>query len=58
VPSLRAAEYFENPMPLAKVEERARELMAPVLGDDRVNKLLILSEIWKRLVTFPNYGRC
>jgi 2-methylcitrate dehydratase PrpD len=29
----------ENPMSPAEVEEKARELMAPVLGDDRVNKL-------------------
>ncbi|HEV8725380.1 MAG TPA: hypothetical protein VGW77_32585 [Candidatus Binatia bacterium] len=36
MPSLRGA---ENPMSPAEVEEKARELMAPVLGDDRVNKL-------------------
>ena len=29
----------ENPMSAREVEEKARELMAPVLGDGRVDKL-------------------
>ena len=29
----------ENPMSPAEVEEKARELMVPLLGDERVNKL-------------------
>src|SRR6266545_484919 len=29
----------EHPMSPAEVEEKARELMAPVLGDERVNEL-------------------
>ena len=29
----------ENPMSAAEVEEKARELMVPLLGDERVNKL-------------------